>query len=251
MGFAIECYENGILTKADTAGLELRWGNDRAIVALTEKIAKREGLGDLLADGVKRTSEKIGEGEIITIDGSTGNVYVGRVPTVEPEFDENLETLLEWADDIRVLGGRANADTPEDAARARRFGAEGIGLCRTERMFNAADRLPTVIDMILADSEDERMKAIRKLFPMQKADFKEILKAMEGLPVTIRLLDPPLHEFLPSVEELTLEIERLRELHRILKAMEEIPDTILLLLNPMFFLPSLREMVKVFSLLHF
>ncbi len=172
-------------------------------------------------------SEKIREGEIITIDGSTGNVYLGHVPTVEPEFDENLETLLEWADDIRVLGVRANADTPEDAARARKFGAEGIGLCRTERMFNAADRLPTVIDMILADSDDERMKAIRKLFPMQKADFKEILKAMEGLPVTIRLLDPPLHEFLPSIEELTLEIERLRELYRILKAMEEIPDTIL------------------------
>ena len=172
-------------------------------------------------------SEKIAEGEIITIDGSAGNVYLGHVPTVEPEFDENLETILEWADDIRVLGVRANADTPEDAARARKFGAEGIGLCRTERMFNAADRLPTVIDMILADSEDERMKAIRKLFPMQKTDFKEILRAMEGLPVTIRLLDPPLHEFLPSVEELTLEIERLRELHRILKTMEEIPDTIL------------------------
>jgi pyruvate,orthophosphate dikinase len=120
----------------------------------------------------------------------------------------------------------ANADTPENAIRARKFGAEGIGLCRTERMFNAPDRLPTVIEMILADSPEERMKAIEKLFPMQKMDFKGILKAMEGLPVTIRLLDPPLHEFLPSVEELTLEIERLKEFHHIFTAMEELPDSI-------------------------
>ena len=189
------------------------------------------GCEDLFIDVKKKMatlgSERIAEGEFITIDGSTGNVYQGRVPTVEPEFDENLETILEWADDIRVLGVMANADTPADAQRARKFGAEGIGLCRTERMFNAADRLPIVIEMILADSPEVRMKAVEKLFPMQKADFKEILKAMEGLPVTIRLLDPPLHEFLPSVEELTLEIERLREFHRVLKAMEDIPDSII------------------------
>jgi len=172
-------------------------------------------------------SEKIAEGDFITVDGSTGDVYLGKVPTVDAEFDENLETLLKWADDFRILGVRANADRPEDALRARRFGAEGIGLCRTERMFNAPDRLPTVIDMILAGDAEERMKAIDKLFPMQKMDFKGILKAMEGLPVTIRLLDPPLHEFLPSVEELTLEIERLREFHRILKAMEDIPDSVM------------------------
>jgi pyruvate,orthophosphate dikinase len=189
------------------------------------------GCEDLFIDVKKKMatfgSQRIAEGEFITIDGSTGNVYQGRVPTVEPEFDENLETILEWADDIRVLGVMANADTPADSQRARKFGAEGIGLCRTERMFNAADRLPIVIEMILADSPEVRMKAVEKLFPMQKADFKEILKAMEGLPVTIRLLDPPLHEFLPSVEELTLEIERLREFHRVLKAMEDIPDSII------------------------
>jgi pyruvate,orthophosphate dikinase len=189
------------------------------------------GCEDLFIDVKKKMatfgSGKIAEGELITIDGSTGNVYQGRVPTVEPEFDENLETILEWADDIRVLGVMANADTPADAQRARKFGAEGIGLCRTERMFNAVERLPIVIEMILADSAEDRMKAVEKLFPMQKGDFKEILKAMEGLPVTIRLLDPPLHEFLPSVEELTLEIERLREFHRVLKGMEDIPDSII------------------------
>ncbi|MCK5553696.1 MAG: pyruvate, phosphate dikinase, partial [Deltaproteobacteria bacterium] len=188
------------------------------------------GCEDLFIDVKKKLatlgSDKIAEGEFITIDGTTGNVYLEVVATIDAEVDENLETLLEWADDVRVLGVMANADTPENAIMARKFGAEGIGLCRTERMFNAPDRLPTVIEMILADSPEDRMKAIEKLFPMQKMDFKGILKAMEGLPVTIRLLDPPLHEFLPSVEELTLEIERLREFHHILKAMEELPDSI-------------------------
>ncbi len=202
-----------------------------AVVARAMGKACIVGCEDLFIDVKKKLatfgSEKIAEREFITIDGSTGNVYLGCVPTIDAEFDENMETLLEWTDDVRILGVRANADTPEDALRARKFGAEGIGLCRTERMFNAPDRLPIVIEMILADSPEDRMKAIDKLFPMQKMDFKEILKAMEGLPVTIRLLDPPLHEFLPSIEELTLEIERLREFHRVLKAMEDIPDSII------------------------
>ena len=115
-----------------------------------------------------------------------------------------------WADGIRRLGVRANADTPEDAARARGFGAEGIGLCRTEHMFMSEERLPAVRAMILADDEDDRVRALERILPMQQSDFEGILEAMTGLPVTIRLLDPPLHEFLPSLIETTLEVERLR-----------------------------------------
>jgi pyruvate,orthophosphate dikinase len=115
-----------------------------------------------------------------------------------------------WADGIRRLGVRANADTPEDAARARAFGAEGIGLCRTEHMFMSEERLPAVRAMILADDEDDRVRALERILPMQQTDFEGILEAMTGLPVTIRLLDPPLHEFLPSLIETTLEVERLR-----------------------------------------
>ena len=158
--------------------------------------------------------KELREGDVITIDGASGDVYLGEIPTVEPEFGEDLRALLSWADEIRRLGVRANADTPEDAAKAREMGAEGIGLCRTERMFNAADRLPIVQDMILAGTPEERTTAIDKLRPMQEGDFKEIFKAMEGYPVTIRLLDPPLHEFLPSLELLLLEVgslERLKE----------------------------------------
>jgi pyruvate,orthophosphate dikinase len=152
----------------------------------------------------------ITEGEVITIDGGTGYVYLGEVPTVEPEFGPEMKTILAWADETRTLGVRANADTPEDSAKAREMGAQGIGLCRTERMFNAADRLPIVRDMILAQTATERQEAIDKLRPVQKADFKAILKAMQGYPVTIRLLDPPLHEFLPSLESLLLEIGSLK-----------------------------------------
>ena len=151
----------------------------------------------------------IKEGEWITIDGGQGLVYLGQVPLVEPELSEDFYELLSWADEYRRLGVRANADTPEAAALARSFGAEGIGLCRTERMFNAADRLPIVVDMIMADSEEERRRCLEKLLPLQKQDFKEILKAMEGYPVTIRLLDPPLHEFLPNVLQLQKEVMEL------------------------------------------
>lgn len=151
----------------------------------------------------------IKEGDWITIDGGQGLVYLGQVPLVEPELSGEFYELLSWADEYRKLGVRANADTPEAAALARRFGAEGIGLCRTERMFNAADRLPIVVDMIMADSEEERRRCLEKLLPLQKQDFKEILKAMEGYPVTIRLLDPPLHEFLPNVLQLQKEVMEL------------------------------------------
>lgn len=150
------------------------------------------------------------KGDLISIDGATGQVIIGEVPMLDPELSPEFKQLLEWADEVRKLGVRANADTPEDAAKAREFGAEGIGLCRTEHMFMAQDRLPIVQQMILADTKEKRQEALDKLLPMQEEDFYGILKAMEGLPVTIRLLDPPLHEFLPNAEELLVEITELR-----------------------------------------
>lgn len=146
------------------------------------------------------------EGDPISIDGGTGEVILGEVPTVDPELTEEMLTFLSWADEVRILGVRANADTPEDARKARNFGAEGIGLCRTEHMFFGEDRLPLMQAMILAKDEEARRLALDKLLPLQKNDFRDILKAMEGLPVTIRLLDPPLHEFLPRTDE---DMERL------------------------------------------
>jgi pyruvate,orthophosphate dikinase len=150
------------------------------------------------------------EGDVITIDGSTGAVMLGAIPLVEPSLSGHAQEILAWADDFRRLGVRANADTPQNAAKARKFGAQGIGLCRTERMFNAQDRLPIVQEMILSESPEERRKALEKLLPMQRGDFKGILEAMDGLPVTIRLLDPPLHEFLPNIEEVLVEVAELR-----------------------------------------
>ena len=140
---------------------------------------------------------------MITVDGSTGRVIVGAAPLVEPGANADLETILTWADGVRTLGVRANADTPADAERARAFGAEGIGLCRTEHMFFGEERLPVVQEMILADDEAARRAALDRLLPFQQADFEAMFEAMRGLPVTIRLLDPPLHEFLPSEEEAT------------------------------------------------
>jgi pyruvate, orthophosphate dikinase len=153
-------------------------------------------------------SDHVGEGDVITIDGGTGEVIVGEVDLVPPQINEDFETILEWADDYRRLKVRANADTPEDAAKGREFGAQGIGLCRTEHMFMAEGRLEIVREMIMAPGEDERRKALDKLLPMQQSDFEGIFEAMHGLPVTIRLLDPPLHEFLPPLEE--AEDERMR-----------------------------------------
>ncbi len=146
---------------------------------------------------------EVREGETITVDGSNGRVIIGAAPLVQPGINADLETVLAWADAYRVLGVRANADTPTDAERARRFGAEGIGLCRTEHMFFGEERLPVVQEMILADDEASRRAALDRLEPFQQSDFEAMFEAMHGLPVTIRLLDPPLHEFLPSEAEAT------------------------------------------------
>jgi pyruvate,orthophosphate dikinase len=156
---------------------------------------------DLDARKISLRGHEVAEGEVITIDGGSGEVIVGEVNLVPPQINETFETLLGWADAARRLKVRANADTPQDAAKAREFGAEGIGLCRTEHMFMAEDRLPLVRAMIMASGEEERREVLGKLLPHQQEDFEGIFEAMAGLPVTIRLLDPPLHEFLPPLEE--------------------------------------------------
>jgi pyruvate,orthophosphate dikinase len=163
---------------------------------------KRAGFGD----------RDLREGDWVTIDGTTGNVFIGELRLIPPPsaLPDWLATFLSWADELRRMQVWANADTPEDAAKARELGAQGIGLCRTEHMFMQPDRLPIVHEMILATSVDERAKALEKLLPFQRDDFVGILEAMQGLPVTIRLLDPPLHEFLPSLEELLVETTELR-----------------------------------------
>ena len=147
-------------------------------------------------------------GDRVAIDGSAGAVTADDVPLVEPQMGEDFETVLAWSDEARRLGVRANADTPEDATRARGFGAEGIGLCRTEHMFFGAERNEAIVAVILADSDEERQAGLRKLLPLQQGDFEAIFTAMEGKPVTVRLLDPPLHEFLPALPEIE---ERVRE----------------------------------------
>ena len=174
---------------------------------------------DLEAKTARIGGQEVREGDTITIDGTAGCVMIGSVPLVPPQINEDFETILEWADDIRRLKVRANADTPEDAAKAREFGAEGIGLCRTEHMFMAEDRLPVVREMILAHDEQGRRAALEQLLPMQQSDFEGIFEAMTGLPVTIRLLDPPLHEFLPPIEEATTDEMR----HRIRSLTESNP----------------------------
>ena len=170
------------------------------------------GAGTVKIDVAKGTmtcgAVTLKRGEIITIDGGSGQVFKGSVPMREPELTGDFSTLMSWADSIRTLKVRANADTPGDAATARRFGAEGIGLCRTEHMFFEADRIIAVRQMILADAVDDRKAALAKLLPMQRSDFEGIFKAMDGLPVTIRLLDPPLHEFLPQKDEEIAEVAR-------------------------------------------
>jgi pyruvate,orthophosphate dikinase len=150
----------------------------------------------------------IRRGDIITIDGASGQVFKGRVGVRQPELTGDFGTLMQWADDVRRLKVRTNADTPLDAATARKFGAEGIGLCRTEHMFFDAERIVAVRQMILADTEQGRKDALAKLLPMQRSDFEGIFTEMAGLPVTIRLLDPPLHEFLPHKEEEFEEVAR-------------------------------------------
>ena len=163
---------------------------------------------DVHAGVVHVAGRELHEGELIAIDGTTGAVTLDDVPLVETGIDERFETVLRWCDELREIGVRANADTPADAVRAHRFGAAGIGLCRTEHMFMAPDRLPLMRAMIMADDEPARRAALEELLPLQQADFEGLFEEMAGLPVTIRLLDPPLHEFLPDRYELHEEIVR-------------------------------------------
>ncbi len=171
----------------------------------------------------------IHEGDLITIDGTTGKVYLGAVPMVEADFSAELNILLDWADEAARLTVMANADTGPDAHRALKYGARGIGLCRTERMFNAVDRLPVVIDMIMAESEQQRREVLNKLLPMQRSDFQELFEVMSPHPVTIRLLDPPIHEFLPSEQQLKDDLEYLKRLRDSVRGMEVLAGTLTLL----------------------
>jgi pyruvate,orthophosphate dikinase len=151
----------------------------------------------------------IHKGDMITLNGSTGEVFAAELPLIPPQINEDFEEVLGWADDVRRLGVEANADNGTDAAKARELGAEGIGLCRTEHMFFGADRLPAIHEMITAETPEERKTAVDKILPMQQSDFEEIFTAMKGLPVTVRLLDPPLHEFLPNLVEQSLKVQEM------------------------------------------
>ncbi|MDD2401430.1 MAG: pyruvate, phosphate dikinase [Clostridia bacterium] len=163
------------------------------------------------SNGVIRVKDiVIKEGDIISLDGGTGNVMLGEVKLIDPEISGEFKKLLSWANEVKKLEVWANADNPTDAAKAREFGTEGIGLCRTEHMFMASDRISIVQEMIMADTLEKREKALAKLLPIQEGDFYDIFKIMNGLPVTVRLLDPPLHEFLPDTEELSIEIEKMK-----------------------------------------
>jgi pyruvate, orthophosphate dikinase len=224
----------GILTseggKASHAALVAR-GMGRPAVVGVEALAI-----DLKAKRISVNGTQVGEGDRIAIDGTKGCVSLDDVPLVEAELNRNFETVLGWADEIRRLGVRANADTPHDATRARELGAEGIGLCRTEHMFMAEDRQPKMRAMIMAHTTHERRDALAELLPLQQEDFEGIFAAMAGLPVTIRLLDPPLHEFLPNLSDLTAQVEHARMaqtddlagLERLLARVEEIHEE-----NPM------------------
>jgi pyruvate,orthophosphate dikinase len=178
-------------------------GMGKPAVCGADQIQIDEKTRQFSVDGVT-----VKEGDIITIDGTTGKVIMGAVDLVPPQINENFQAIVGWADEIRTMGVRTNADTPEDAEKAREFGAQGIGLCRTEHMFMQEDRLPVVREMIMSESPDERRAFLDKLLPFQQEDFEGIFEAMHGLPVTIRLLDPPLHEFLPDFTELMVELER-------------------------------------------
>ncbi|HTU94947.1 MAG TPA: pyruvate, phosphate dikinase [Solirubrobacteraceae bacterium] len=191
---------------------------------------------DLSARTVSVDGTQLHEGDRIAIDGTKGQVTVDDVPLVEARVDENFEQVLQWADELRRMNVRTNADTPEDARKARELGAEGIGLCRTEHMFMAEDRQPKMRAMIMADDRESRTEALGELLPLQQEDFEGIFEAMAGLPVTIRLLDPPLHEFLPNAEDLAAAVERARledahdlpRLERLLERVHEISEE-----NPM------------------
>ncbi len=191
---------------------------------------------NLEAKTVSVDGTELHEGDAIAIDGTKGSVTTDDVPLVEAQVDENFQQVLEWADELRRMDVRTNADTPEDARRARELGAQGIGLCRTEHMFMAEDRQPKMREMIMADDIDSRREALAELLPLQQEDFEGLFEAMAGLPVTVRLLDPPLHEFLPNAEELAGQVERARieesddleRLERLLERVHEISEE-----NPM------------------
>jgi len=171
----------------------------------------------------------IKEGDLLTIDGTSGDIYLGAVPTVEAEFTDDLKTLLSWADQSARLKVMANADSPQDAQRALSYGATGIGLCRTERMFNAVDRLPIVLEMIVADTLEQRQEALDKLLPIQRSDFQALFEVMSPRPVTIRLLDPPIHEFLPTEGQLVSDLEHLRQMRSTARGVDVLVETIRLL----------------------
>jgi pyruvate,orthophosphate dikinase len=224
----------GILTseggKASHAALVAR-GMGRPAVVGAQALSIDVKTGTLSVNGTS-----LSEGDAIAIDGTTGRVTIDDVPLVEAQVDENFQTVLRWADEIRRMGVRTNADTPQDAERARDLGAQGIGLCRTEHMFMAADRQPKMRAMIMADTADARRDALAELLPLQQADFEGIFRVMAGLPVTVRLLDPPLHEFLPNAEDLSAQVQRaqiectddLDDLERLLDRVHEISEE-----NPM------------------
>ncbi|MGI8801186.1 MAG: pyruvate, phosphate dikinase [Solirubrobacteraceae bacterium] len=224
----------GILTseggKASHAALVAR-GMGRPAVVGADAIAI-----DLATKTIAVNGTELHEGDRISIDGTKGCVTVDDVPLVEAQVDENFQQVLTWADDLRSLGVRANADTPQDARRARELGAEGIGLCRTEHMFMAEDRQPKMRAMIMAGSREARQRSLAELLPLQQEDFEGLFEAMAGLPVTVRLLDPPLHEFLPNLPDLSAQVERARieeaddlaELEQLLDRVHEISEE-----NPM------------------
>ena len=224
----------GILTseggKASHAALVARGMGRPAVVGAQSLVIS------LAAETVSVDGIVLGKGDVITIDGTTGVVTADQVPLVDAGVSQYFEEVLGWADEFRALGVRANADTPEDARTARQLGAEGIGLCRTEHMFMAADRQPKMRAMIMADTRQERQDALAALLPLQQQDFEGIFQVMAGLPVTIRLLDPPLHEFLPHLPDLRADVERARiehdpkldALERMLARVEDISEE-----NPM------------------
>ena len=226
---AVKMKEEGepvILVRNDTSPEDLI-GMDAAVGILTAKggmtshaavVARGmgkccvSGLGEANVDEENKTLELGGvvfkEGDYITLDGSTGEVYEGKIPTTDPELTGNFGKLMEWADKFRKLGVRTNAETPRDASQAVKFGAEGIGLCRTEHMFFEGGRIKAVREMIMSNDLEGRKKALAKIKPYQKEDFKELFRIMNGRPITIRLLDPPLHEFLPREEEDIIEMSK-------------------------------------------
>ncbi len=225
----------GILTsrggKTSHAAVVARGMGKPSIVGCSELKIDYEG------KKCQTNGKTVNEGDIITIDGSSGIVYLGEVPTVEPKTTDEFRTILSWAQKAKKIGVQANSDTPESSKLARKYGAEGIGLCRTERMFNAQDRIGLFVEMIMAKSLAERQSVLLKLGQLQKSDFIQILKAMEGYPVTIRLLDPPLHEFLPNPEELMKKIynaekqnsnENLEQTKKILERAKDLAE-----INPM------------------